>query len=88
MNPDYIQLDYKYFVVRYRPIKKDVGLIDIGMNIDAKINFVPTWLMEKVAKEFGEKFFKNIVCISKNFKGSKWEKNVEKNPHLFLYFQK
>jgi hypothetical protein len=53
MNPDYIQLDYKYFVVRYRPIKKDIGLIDIGMNVDAKMNYIPTWLLEKVAKEFG-----------------------------------
>jgi hypothetical protein len=53
MNPEYIQLDYKYFVVRYRPIKKDLGIVDIGMNVDAKINFIPTWLMEKVSKDFG-----------------------------------
>lgn len=62
--------------------------MDIGINVDAKMSYIPTWLMEKVSLEFGEMFFKNIVRISKNFKGSKWEKNVEKNPHLFLYFQK
>lgn len=53
INPQYIQLDYKYFVVRYRPIKKNVGLIDIAMNVDAKLSYIPTWLLEKVSKEFG-----------------------------------
>ena len=42
------------------------------MNVDVKMDYIPTWLMEKVSKDFGEKFFSNIVKISKNFKGSKW----------------
>jgi hypothetical protein len=53
INEEYVQLDYKYFVVRYRPIKKNIGIIDIAMNVDAKMGFIPTWLMEKVSQDFG-----------------------------------
>ncbi len=65
-------MDYKYFVVRYKPLKKNLGIIDIAMNVDVKMDFIPTWLIEKVSKDFGENFFNNIVKISKKFKGSKW----------------
>lgn len=46
---------------------KNIGSIDIGMNVDVKMDFIPTWLMEKVSKDFGFKFFKNIIKLSKNF---------------------
>lgn len=38
-------MDYKYFVVRYKPLKKNLGIIDIGMNVDVKMDFIPTWLI-------------------------------------------
>ena len=50
---EHIQLDYKYFVFKYKPITSNIAKIDIAMNIDAKMSFVPTWLMVKISKDFG-----------------------------------
>ena len=45
------------------------------------------WILEKVAEDFGQDFLKNVLKVSKKFKGSKWEENVKKNPHLFNFFK-
>jgi hypothetical protein len=48
-----VQLDYKYFVIKYQPIKKNLGMIDMSMNVDGKMDFVPYWLAVKLSKDFG-----------------------------------
>jgi hypothetical protein len=57
------------------------------MNIDTKMDFIPMWIQDKIAQDFGEKFFTNIVAVSKKFKNSQWERNTNANPDLFLFFK-
>jgi hypothetical protein len=40
-----VQLDYKYFVVKYRPIKKCLGRLTLAINVDMKLNFLPIFIM-------------------------------------------
>lgn len=87
VNPDFIQLDYKYLVVKYEPICKKTGKMTIALNVDSKMDFLPMFIIDKISGDFGKDFFKNIVRISKEFKGSEWEKNVEKEPELFNFFK-
>ena len=56
------------------------GQVTIAMNIDMKMNFVPLWMMEMVCKIFCKNFFKVVMRASLKFKGSKWEKKIEKHP--------
>lgn len=83
-----MQLDYKYLVIKYEPLGVGKGKFTMAMNIDTKMDFLPMWAMDKVCQDFGNEFFENIMKLSKNFKGSQWEKNVEKNPDLFNFFKK
>ena len=73
MNEDYVQLEYKYFVIKYEPIDKIRGNVTLAMNVDIRVSFIPMWIQDMISQDYGEKFFSNIVEISKNFKGSKWE---------------
>ena len=75
-------------IVKYEPVDKVRGNFLIAMNLDMKLDIVPIWLMEKIVIQFGNEYFLNVIEISKKFKGSKWEKSVEKNPHLFNFFNK
>ena len=87
INEKYVQLEYKYFVVKYEPIDKIRGKVTLAMNVDIKLNFIPLFIQDKISQDYGEDFFKNIVEISKKFKGSKWEANVKENPALFNFFK-
>lgn len=80
IHNEYVQLEYKYFVLKYEPITRTKGNVTIAMNVDAKMDFLPMWILDKVSEDFGHDFLKNIVKVSKKFKGSKWEENVQKNP--------
>ena len=57
------------------------------MNVDIKLHFIPVWIQDKVSEDYGEQFFGNIMRISKNFEGSKWEKSTKENPELFNFFK-
>ena len=57
------------------------------MNVDTKIQLIPLWLQDKISQDYGENFLKNLIKLSKKFKGSLWEKNVEENPHLFNFYK-
>ncbi len=37
VNKEYVQLDYKYFVVKYRPLKKGLGKLTLAINVDMKL---------------------------------------------------
>lgn len=86
VNSDYVQLEYKYFVVIYEPIDRVRGRVTVGMNVDIKLHFIPMWIQDKFTEDFGEDFFNNLIEISKKFKNSEWEENVKKNPVLFNFF--
>lgn len=45
INPKYVQLNYKYFVVRYHPIRKNHGKLTLAMNADVGLNFLPNLLL-------------------------------------------
>lgn len=37
----------------------------MSMNVDSKMKYIPTWLMEKISKDFGRDWFRNVLKISK-----------------------
>jgi hypothetical protein len=76
INPEYVQLEYNFFVLQYEPICKGKGKIILAMNVDTKMNFIPMWIQDKIAQDFGQDFFKNIINISSKFHHSQWEKNT------------
>ena len=68
-----MQIDYKYFVVRFEPINRKRARATVAMNIDMKLNLVPLWIMEMVCKKFCCDFLQEVVRVSDSFKGSKWD---------------
>jgi len=53
INENYVQLEYKYFVLWYEPICRGKGRITLAMNVDTKLNFIPMWIQDKISQDFG-----------------------------------
>ncbi len=68
-----MQLEYKFFLVQYKPIDRSRGKIKIAMNVDMKIS-VPKFIMDPVTQNFGKDFLKNVLEVTQNFEGSEWHK--------------
>ena len=49
INKDYVQLEYKYFVIKYEPIDRIRGKVTLAMNVDIKISFIPLWIQDKIS---------------------------------------
>lgn len=45
-----------------------------------KLNFIPKFIINMSARKFAFDYFKHIPKLSKKFKGSEWDKKMQKNP--------
>ena len=70
---DYVRLEYKFFIVEYIPITKERARVRLASRIDMKLNFLPQFILNHSARKFAFNYFKNIIKLNENFKGSKWE---------------
>lgn len=77
-----IQLDYKYFIVEYKPETPTSGYIKLANNVDLKLK-IPMFLLQTASEGFGQDFYKDIRRLAKNFKGSEWQKKMFQNPDFF-----
>ena len=59
-------------MITYQPLREGVGNMKFAFNIDNKIHLIPEFIQEYITREIGKKFFKSLVQISREFKGSKW----------------
>lgn len=56
-------------MVQYQPINRHKGKIKIAMNVDMKIA-APKFILDPVTQNFGKDFLKNVLKVTKIFKGS------------------
>ena len=59
-------------MVKYFPLERGKGRIQMAVNIDMKLNLIPLWIIELVSKKFCRDFFDVIVKMSGKFSGSVW----------------
>lgn len=85
---DFVRLEYKFFIVEYIPLTKDRAKIRLSSKIDMKMNYLPLFILNKSARIFAFDYFKNILKISNNFKGSMWEKKIAERPALYEFFKR
>ena len=65
-----VSLDYKFFMLEYKPISKTRGNIKMASCVDMNLEFIPKFILNKTARIFAFDYFKNMLKISKKFKGS------------------
>lgn len=53
----------------------------MAINVDIKLS-IPMFILGPATQGFGVDFYTNILKRAKNFKGSEWEKKVQKNPQF------
>lgn len=85
---EFVRLEYKFFIVEYLPLTKQRARIRLSSKIDMKMNYLPLFILNKSARIFAFDYFKNILKISKNYKGSPWEKSAAERPDLYDFFKK
>ena len=84
----YVRLEYKFFIVEYKPVSKHRAKIRLASKIDMKMNYLPLWILNKSARIFAFDYFKNILEKVKNYKGSAWEEKVKEKPDMYDFFYK
>lgn len=52
-----------------------------------KLNFLPQFILNMSARKFAFDYFKNIIKMNKNFKGSAWQKKIKENPEFYGFFK-
>ena len=52
-----------------------------------KLNFLPQFILNMSARKFAFDYFKNIIKVNKNFKGSAWEQKIKENPEFYGFFK-
>lgn len=85
---DYVRLEYIFFIVEYIPITKTRAKVRLASKVDLKLNFLPQFILNMSARKFAFDYFKNIIKVNKNFKGSPWEKKIKQNPDYYGFFRK
>ncbi len=63
-------MNYKYFVVRYRPVEKNIGKLTMALNADVGLNFLPNFILEYMVKDISKQFMEKILSIAKEYNGS------------------
>jgi hypothetical protein len=53
------------------------GKIRLATNVNMGLNFLPLFVINKSCRIFAFDYFKNIMDVNKNFKGSLWEKKMK-----------
>lgn len=81
LDPNAVQLDYKFLMVEYQPYSPKKGKIRLAMNIDMKLK-LPKFIMDPVIQLFAKEFLKNLLQITNNFEGSEWEKRLLEKPEF------
>lgn len=71
-DPELVELEYKFYIIEYCPISATRGKVRLATNIDMKISFLPLFIINKSLRIFSFDYFKNILKVSKNLKGSLW----------------
>ena len=77
-----IQLDYKYFIIQYKPESPTGGTIKLAINTDLKLK-IPMFLLGAASEGFGQDFYNDVRRLSKDFVGSQWERKMIENPSFY-----
>ncbi len=76
-NKKYVRAEIKVFGFEIKVLGKNKIRIDGLINCDPKINFIPSFIMNQVIKQFAKQLFSRMVSIVQKYRGSKYE---NKNP--------
>jgi hypothetical protein len=57
--------------------------VRLASKIDMKLNFLPQFILNMSARKFAFDYFKHIIKMNKNFKGSAWEKKIKENLEFY-----
>lgn len=69
---DLVRLEYKFFIVEYKPRPNGKAIIRLASKIDMKLNFLPLFILNKSARIFAFDYFRNILDRTKKYVGSAW----------------
>ena len=73
--------------MEYVPLSPNRGKITLAMNINMQLTFLPLFVLNRTCKIFAFDFFKNVMKVNNQFKGSEWEKKMKENHDIYDYFR-
>lgn len=56
-DPNYVELEYKFYIMEYIPIGPSRGKIRLGTNINLRLGFLPFFIINKTCRIFAFDFF-------------------------------
>lgn len=88
-NSKTVKVDVPFFVFEVTPQEDGkLKIIAIG-NFDAKLAFAPAGVVNYILRKFSHMMFEKLLSLGseKKFKGSIWEKNMEKNKEFYDWIE-
>lgn len=67
MDPDLVELSYKFYIMEYSPIGPCRGKIRLATNIDMRIGFLPLFIINKSLRIFAFDYFNNLMEVNRKF---------------------
>jgi hypothetical protein len=64
-------------------LTRERAKVRLASKVDMKLNLLPQFILNMSARKFAFDYFKNIIKMNKNFKGSAWEKKIKENPGFY-----
>lgn len=61
MDPDLVELEYKFYIMEYIPVGSNRGKIRLATNIDMKLGFLPMFVINKSLRIFAFDYFSNLL---------------------------
>ena len=83
-----MELEYKFYIMEYTPISQTRGRVRLATNVNMGLAFLPLFVVNKSCRVFAFDYFKNVMRVSKEFKGSKWEQKMRENQEVYGFFRR
>jgi len=71
-----VRLNMKYLGFEITPISYDRLKVRVVANVDPRMTFIPSWLLNWVVRKLAMGLFEKIITVARNLKGSEFEKHV------------
>lgn len=67
MDPDLVELSYKFYIMEYIPVGINRGKIRLATNIDMRLGFLPMFVINKTLRIFAFDYFSNLMEVNRKF---------------------
>ena len=83
----FVRVDMPFFTFQIKPLEENRLEIKAVSNLDAHLHLVPDSVVNLITRKFAFYLFEKMLEQNKKFKGSQYEKNMQKNAEFYDWIE-